>query len=131
MAGLVQCKHCDHLYHDKEKRVPPTMLSCRQKQQTNEQRATYMGTEWEHSCTWFLPRQARTVDPMIAANEHYAKLLQAKPAPAPTTPPAAATPTRSRAPEPAANSPFDLGARSASPPSAAVTSKPRDPFKLA
>lgn len=143
MAELVRCKDCEHLFHDAMKRVPKTMLSCRVKQNTPEQRATYMGTEWPHACEMYFVRKATTVNPLIAAEEEAAANFAAfqnaianptKKAVKPKAPdlfdltpprPAASKPV----PEVRSNSPFDLGARPAPQP-APVAVKAHDPFDL-
>ena len=140
MTTLVQCKDCDHLFHDKAAKVPPTLLSCRAKQKNPEQRAAYMGPEFARHCEGFTPRQAQTVNPMPAM-EVYMQLLRDSPKPQPMDllAPAsgavvtqfqkpAARPSRPL-PRVTSNSPFDLGARPVPQPAPSNT-KEHDPFNL-
>lgn len=136
-VAMVCCGDCDHLFNDPMKQIPASMLSCKVKQSTAEERATYKGTAHRHTCVQFIERKQSTPNPMIAAEEYYAKLREIRvtpPVPVAPTEPAQRrsnrlTPTAPGSSATSTNSPFDLGARRA-PAALPSPEKKRDPFDL-
>lgn len=133
----VKCGGCEHLFHDDIKRTQLSLLSCRVKQTTAEERATYMGVAWEHECAKYLVRRTGTRDPRVDAEAQEARLLTERTAflaqpkgrreslPVATTPAVVANSTKAT-PEVRSNSPFDLGARPV--PSSPTVARDFDPF---
>lgn len=116
---MPRCMDCEHLFHDKEKRVSANLLSCRVRQSTPEQRATYMGVHFERTCPSFVVRLEKTVNPMVAAEAYQAEFAaecrKGMVAPSPVAKPVAA-PVVAPLPLPVAPAPisahadpFDLG----------------------
>lgn len=127
----VKCEDCHHLFHDgaNKRYLLPTMLSCRMKQRTPEERATYMGVKWPKKCAEFIQRAPDAPPPYVEKSQppvpQYSSDLKY-----PGKPPAVQSPRQSAARDDLFSRPnathavFDLEAPAAAP---AVAAAPRSP----